>query len=110
MFGLALEDDLLHAIAGPGDRAHNLRGQRRSLGQAAQRIQAFLPQVFLIGGDGLGRLPLLIVHFPTHGRVLRLSEQVAVHHAGRRFPHLFRRHIQVSAAHRGNTEQQYNDR
>ena len=48
---LALEDDLLHAVAVAGNRAGDLRLQRRSLGQAADGLEEILPGLLLIGGD-----------------------------------------------------------
>ncbi len=113
MLRLAPKNDLFHAVAGTQDRARDLRRQRRSLGQAANRFQTLLPHSPLIGGDLLRRLQLLVLRVPLPHGVLDLVHEVPVHHFARlSVGDLFRRNIQVVSAScgcQGGNDEEYRD-
>ncbi len=58
---LTLEDDLLDCIPITTDHAGHTRVQGRSLRKTANRREKLLTQVLLIGGDLVGRRPLLVL-------------------------------------------------
>ena len=73
MLRLALEDDLLDAIAWSNSRRTGYLGfERRSFGEAANSFQAFLPQTLLIGSDFLGRFKSFVGFLPTLRGLIRL--------------------------------------
>ena len=108
---LALEEDLLHAIARAGNRAGDLRLQRRSLRQAADGRQKLLPHLLLVGGDLLGSLSVFVVCLPPLECLPRIAHQEAMHHAARiSSGNLLRRHVQVLPDHAGSITQKHQNR
>ena len=80
MLRSALEDDFLHSVPIPLDDAGDAGFERRSLRQATDCLDELLPQVFLIGRDLLGRLPLLVLPTPLLELPFRLPVQIVGHH------------------------------
>ena len=108
---LALEDDLLDAVALPRDRADDAGIQRGSLGQAADGADERIVKAFFVSGNLFRRLSFLIVVLPAVDRLLHLAGHITMHHeAGRSSSDRLRRHVQILAVQGRRRQQKHEDR